>query len=104
MGIGQVVTGVWLTVILYQAARILYQLPRSTALVVGLSVPLLNVGALVLGSMIFFNLPSLGVLPFRGAMNLATWIFILITLLTIPVFLWSGYRLDRRAQPLARKI
>jgi hypothetical protein len=43
-------------------------------------------------------------LPFRGALHLATWIFILITLLTIPLFLWSGYRLDRRAQSLARRI
>lgn len=101
MGIGQVVTSIWLAVLLYKAARIIHGLPRVQTFLIGTSVPLLNVGALILGSMAFFNLPPLGVLPFRGAMNLATWVFILITLLVIPVFLWSGYRLDRRAQSMA---
>lgn len=96
LGVGQMLTSVWLVVLLYQAARIVHGLPRFQSLLIGASIPLANIGALVLGSSIFFNLPRLDALPFRGAMHLATWVFIVITVLTIPLFLRWGYRLDRR--------
>ena len=98
LGIGQVLTSCWMVVLLYKSARVLYGLPRFSSFLIGISIPLLNIGALVLGSMIFFNLPQLALLPFRGAMNLATWIFIFITLLTIPVLLVWGNRVGRSAK------
>jgi hypothetical protein len=96
LGVGQMLTSVWLGLLLYQAVRIVHGLARFQSLLIGASIVLANIGALVLGSLIFFNLPRLDALPFRGTMHLATWVFIVITVLTVPLFLRWGYRLDRR--------
>jgi len=93
IGIGQMITGVWLVFIIYKATRIICGLSKYQSFLAGLSVLLVNLGALVFGSLVFFNLPSLVSASFKRTLNTATFVFIIITLLSIPVFLWLGMRL-----------
>lgn len=98
LGIGQMLTSLFTAFLFYKTARMIYGFSRYQSFLIGITVPLLNIGALILGSMIFFNLSRLSRLPFRGAIDIATWIFIFITLLAIPVFLVWGNHLNRTAK------
>ena len=95
IGLGQWITAVWLVVIIYKASRIICGLSGFQALLCGLSVLLVNIGALVFGSLVFFNFDYFNTFSLRTTLNIATHIFIGITILTIPVFLWSGMSLKK---------
>lgn len=92
IGLGQWITGLWLIVIIYKASRIILKLSGFQAFLCGISVWLANMGALVFGSWVFFNLSYFTANSFRETLAIATFIFIVVTILTIPVFLWLGER------------
>ncbi|MDI6591953.1 MAG: YIP1 family protein [Patescibacteria group bacterium] len=94
-GIGQILVSFWIVFIFYKVARVISELPKFQAFLVGLSVQFLNLGALIFGSFFFFNLPHLVSLPFKESLSLATYVFIIITLLLIPIFFWLGFKLER---------
>jgi hypothetical protein len=95
IGLGQWITALGLVTIIYKASRIILGLSGFQALLCGISVLLVNIGALVFGSFVFFNLDYFNAVSFRGTLNIATYIFIVITILTIPVFLWVGMSLKK---------
>lgn len=95
IGLGQWITGIWLVTIIYKASRIILGLSRFQSFLCGLSVLLLNAGALVFGALVFFNLDYFNAVSFRGTLGMATCIFIGITILMVPAFLWSGMRLEK---------
>lgn len=100
IGLGQWITAVWLVVIIYKASRIIYGLSRFQSLLCGLSVLLVNIGALVFGTLVFFNFDYFNTFSSRATLNIATYIFIGITILTVPVFLWLGMRLTKNRRTL----
>jgi hypothetical protein len=96
IGLGQWITAVWLVTIIYKASRMICHLSRFQSWLCGLSVLLVNIGALVLGSLVFFNLEYFHTVSFRGTLNIATYIFIGITIITVPIFLWFGMNLTKQ--------
>lgn len=95
IGLGQWITALWLVTIVYKASRIILGLCGFHALLCGISVLLANIGALVFGSFVFFNLDYFNAVSLRETLHIATYIFIGITMLAIPIFLWSGMRLRK---------
>lgn len=96
IGIGQVVTSAWLIFVMYSAARLIFRLPRYASFLIGLSVVLINLGALVLACVVFFNLPPLTLLSFRDALGLGTLLFVVVTLLCTAGFYWLGVWHEKR--------
>jgi hypothetical protein len=95
IGLGQWITALWLVTIIYKASRIILRLSGFQAFLCGISVLLGNIGALVFGSLVFFNLNYFNAVSLRATLTIATFIFIGITIITIPVFLWFGMTLTR---------
>jgi hypothetical protein len=93
IGLGQWMTAIWLVCIIYKASRVIHGLSSYQAFLCGISVLLVNMGALVFGSLVFFNLSYFKSFSFRSSLNIATFIFIGVTILTIPVFFWFGSKL-----------
>lgn len=98
IGIGQVLTSCWLAYISYKAVRIIHNLPRVDSILIGLSVPLINIGTLIFGAKVFFNLPQIAPLAERKLHTLATYVFIAATLVAIPLLLWVVYRIARKGR------
>lgn len=93
IGIGQIITGIWLIFIIYKATRIICGLTKYQSFLAGLSVLLVNLGTLVFGSLVFFKLPYLVSVSFKRTLNIATFVFIIITSLSLVIFLGLGLRL-----------
>lgn len=94
-GIGQILTSCWLVFISYKVVRIIYKLPTLEAVFIGLSVPLINIGTLVFGALLYFKFSPLFSLSQRKVFSLATHALVIVPLLMIPFLLWLGYRIDR---------
>lgn len=98
IGIGQVLTSCWLAYISYKAVQIIHNLPRVDSILIGLSVPLINIGTLIFGAKVFFNLPQIAPLAERKLHTLATYVFIAATLVAIPLLIWVVYRIARKGR------
>ena len=96
IGIGQLVTSGWLVYVSYKAVMTIHKLPKFESFFTGLLVPLLNIGILVLGAAVVFNLPMLNASSPNKVFSLSTLGFTVATLAAIPIFLWIGYVLDRK--------
>lgn len=96
MGIGQILTSIWLAFISYKAARLIHRLPKMESILIGLSLPLINIGILVLGAMILFNIPGLASLDERRIIFITTFTFVIFTIVATPILLWFGYKIDQR--------
>ena len=66
IGLGQWITALGLVTIIYKASRIILGLSGFQALLCGISVLLVNIGALVFGSLVFFNFDYFNTFSFRG--------------------------------------
>lgn len=101
LGIGQMISGVWLILIIYKAGRIICGLTRWQSVLAAVSVYLGNLGALIFGAMFFFNLPVVTDWSFKSALNTATIWFNIATALLVPLFLWIGTRWTTRRAAIA---
>lgn len=97
IGVGQIITSCWLVYVSYRAVISIHKLPRFESFFIGLLVPLLNIGILVLGAAAVFNLPGFSMSSPKKVFSLSTVGFTVATLAAIPVFLRIGYLLDSRA-------
>lgn len=98
IGVGQVLTSCWLAYISYKAVRVIHDLSAIDSILIGLSVPLINMGTLIFGAKIFFNIPKIISLTERKLFSLATFVFIAATLLSIPLLLWLVYWISRKSR------
>lgn len=57
IGVGQIAVSIWLVAFGYFAARRVHGLGRLDSLLVGMALELASLGALVIGALVFFNLP-----------------------------------------------
>ncbi len=96
IGIGQALTSAWLIFVMYTAARLIFRLPRYASFLIGLSVVLINIGALVLTCLIFFNLRPLTLLSYRDNLDIFTFLFVVVTLLCTAGFYWLGVWHEKR--------
>lgn len=99
LGVGQMLTSCWLAYISYEAVRITHKLSKIESVFIGLLVPLINIGLLVFGAMVFFNFPTIIALSRRNIFIVATIAFIIVALIATPILFWSGYRIERRSKP-----
>lgn len=102
LGIGQMISGAWLILIMYKASRIICGLTRWQSVLAAMSVYLGNLGVLIFGAMVFFNLPFITGWSFQSALNTATLWFNIATAMLIPVFLWIGTRWTTRGAAIVR--
>ena len=79
LGIGQVAVSIWLAAFGYLVARRLHGLGRLDSILCGLALELFSLGSLVIGSMVFFNLPAVTALSHDGMILSATAAFTLVT-------------------------
>jgi hypothetical protein len=93
---GQVITSLWLGFISYKATKITHNLSEFESVLVGLSIPLINVATLVFVALVFFKFSSYLPFPQSGILNLANYALILIPSLLVPVFLYLGYKIEKR--------
>lgn len=98
IGVGQMLTSCWLAYISYKAVRIIYGLAVTDSILIGLSVPLINIGTLIFGAKVFFNIPKIAFLTERKLFSLATFVFIAATLIAIPLLVWLVYWINRKGR------
>lgn len=103
IGLGQILTSCWLAYVSYQAVMQLHKLPPFESFLIGLLVPLLNIGILVLGAAVVFNFHSLADFPLKTVFNLSTIGFTVATLAAIPAFLWLGSCFDKKRKKVNTK-
>lgn len=98
IGVGQIVTSLWLVWVTYHAGRILHGLDAASALLVGFSLPVLNLSLPAVGAAILFRQPTMASANLQQRALVANGLFVLAVLAVIPVLLWLGNRIDRRIQ------
>lgn len=96
VGIGQLLSALWLIVISSKILRSISGLSWFESILVSLLIPLTNFGLLVLCAWMFFNLPAIIGLPQREMFLIAAWCFIPATLLATPLLLWAGREMNER--------
>ena len=96
LGIGQALTFLWLIFISYKVIRIVHQLPKIDSALISLLVSLLSTVSLILGALVFFNLPVLTAFSYRRVFSIATLVFIIFTVIAIPIFFWLGYKIEKK--------
>lgn len=95
-GIGQLFTFLWLIFISYKVIRIVHQLPKLDSALISFLASLLSTISLILGALVFFNLPVFKTFSYRRVFSVATLVFIIFTLMAIPIFLLFGYKIERK--------
>ena len=102
LGVGQLLTSLWLAWFSFVAARRLHRLPRFEAAMVGLAVPLTNLALFVVASRVFFNLRPLVALARAELFWFSTAAFIVAALVAIPILFLAGGWFARSERAAAR--
>ena len=95
IGVGQLAASVWLVLFGYLAARRIHGLGRLDALLVGVALELSSLGALVIGAMVFFNLPLVAAMDHDRMIVTATVSFSVVAAAAAA----AGWAVARRARP-----
>jgi hypothetical protein len=94
--IGQVITSLWLVFISYKATKIIHNLSWFNSLLVGFSIPLINVATLVFVAFVFFKFSSYFPFSQEKIFTLINYGLIIIPLILAPVFLYLGYKIEKK--------